>query len=68
VSKAIKEGMVHHPVIRLTPVEKAQERQVTLLHPRPHCGVQSKEGICSSAAPAEAILVIIELDMRAHPL
>jgi hypothetical protein len=68
VSKAIKEGMVHHLVIRLTPVEKGQARQLTLLHSRPHCGIHSKEGICSTAPPAEAVLVVIELNMRAHPL
>jgi hypothetical protein len=68
VSKAIKEGMVHHSIIRLTPVKKGQARQFTLLQSRPHRGIQSKEGICSTAPPAEAILVIIELNMRAHPL
>jgi hypothetical protein len=68
MSKAVKKGMVHHPVIRLAPVEEGQARQFTSLHPRPHCGIQSKEGICRTAPPAEAILVIIELYMRAHSL
>jgi hypothetical protein len=68
MSEAFKKCMVHHSVIRLTPVEEGQARQFALLHSRPHCGIRSKEGICSTASTAEAILVIIELNMRAHPL
>jgi hypothetical protein len=68
MSEAIKKCMVHHSVIRLTPVEEGQARQFAALHSRPHCGIQSKEGICSTTPTPEAILVIIELNIRAHPL
>jgi hypothetical protein len=60
--------MVQHPIIRLTPVEEDQARQFASLHSRPHCGIQSKEGICSTVPPAEATLVIIKLIMRVHLL
>jgi hypothetical protein len=68
VSKAIKKCMMHHPVIRLTPVKEAQAHEFASLHPWPHRGIQSKEGISGTSAMAQAILVIIELDMWAHPL
>jgi hypothetical protein len=67
VSEASKKGMVHHPVIRLTLVEEGQGREFALLHPWSHFGMQSKEGIGTTLA-AESILVITELNMRAHPL
>jgi hypothetical protein len=68
MSMAIKKGMVHHTFIRLTPVEEGQARHFAALHSRSYCGLQTKEGIHSTAPTAEAIPVIIELNMRAHPL
>jgi hypothetical protein len=44
VSKAIKEGMVHDPVTRLTPVDRqeGQACEFASLHPQPYFGIQSK--------------------------
>jgi hypothetical protein len=68
VSKAVKKGMVHHPVISLTPVEEGQARQFALLHSRSPSSVQGEEGVGGTVPMAESVLVIIELNMRAHPL
>jgi hypothetical protein len=68
VGKAIKKGMVHHPVISLTPVEEGQARNFAPLHARLHSSVQSEEGIGGTAPAAESVLVIIKLNMRAHAL
>jgi hypothetical protein len=68
VSKASKKGVVHNSVIRLTPVEEEEAGELPLLHARAYGGVKSKQGVGSPSPMPETVLVIVELDMRAHPL
>jgi hypothetical protein len=68
VSKTSKKGLLQNPVIRLAPVEEEKAGELTLLYARAYCGIKSKQGIGSPSPMLKTVLVIVERDMRAHPL
>jgi hypothetical protein len=68
VSKAVKKGVMHHSVICLAPVKEEKAGEIAPLYPRSHSGIESEEGISRSAPMPEAVLMIIQWDVRAQPV
>jgi hypothetical protein len=64
VSEEVYARLLHHAVIRLATVEGKQLRKLF----QSHSCIQNEEGISSAAPATEAVLVIIELKVRANLL